>query len=520
MLPLPPHNDISSNTSGFSVRSGRRGFSLIQALVVLVWVTVPFLVALAVPKDDMNAYFMAIVGFLALLSFGVYSIWFGLTESLLIGLIFITNSAFVDHAYLPRVPLLGGNFYLSDYYLLLATSIVVLLAERKKTRVLGTYHRYFVLFACAMTFSSVLGLIRGAEVHYVLRELHPLVYYPLALFIAIQAVQGRGALPRILVVSTGIVLVSCGATLWQLFLTPDFQFMTFAAPVYGLAEGEVLDARLIRPPSDWLFLTFFLLSVATYPRWKERRFLVSIIVLLDAICIMLGYSRTMFAAIIAALAFLALIRKRKIGPFLWSLTKTTVATAGILFLIYSAVNATAPAYTDAFKRRILGSFETSLLDSDEPFLLGSRVYETQMAIDHIIEHPILGLGTGAEYRDILPFELSQSEVSENPEDGRHFMHNAYIFAWMKYGLLGGLAMGMIAWHFLKETWFLARQPGAQSLLPQGILTVFAGFAIANVAAPSFFATPAGPTILSIMAAVIEVQSKQLARPPVSVAAQN
>src|SRR5208283_1229155 len=94
--------------------------TVLQTLVVGLWATVPFAIALAAPKEDMNAYFLAAIATLALLCFALYAISFGLTEALLVGLIFITNSAFVDHAYLPRVSLLGGTLFLSDYYIVLA----------------------------------------------------------------------------------------------------------------------------------------------------------------------------------------------------------------------------------------------------------------------------------------------------------------------------------------------------------------------------------------------------------------
>ena len=479
----------------------------VQALIVLVWVTVPFAVALVAPKDDKNDYFIATIAVLALVSFCLYAISFGLTEALAVGLIFITNSAFVDYAYLPRVPLLGGSFFLSDYYVVLAAACVFLVAKRGEGKLFGSYQKHFCVFAAAVAFSTLLGLYEKAEVHYVLRELHPLIYYPLGFFIATRALERPGAKPRILIATTGIVFVSCIATVWQLGLTPQFQFMTFASPVFGLAEGEVLNAQLIRPPSDWLFVGFLLVAVATYSYWRKRKVLMLAIVALDVLCILLGYSRTMFIAILGALTLLGFVRKRRILPFMWSSAKTIAVVIVFLTVIYSTVNAIAPGYSEAFQRRILGSLATSVVDSDEPFLLGSRVYETQMAIEHIVEHPFIGLGAGTAYREVLPFEFSQTEVSENPEDARHFMHDVYLFVWMKYGLWGALSAAWLVSHFVREAWILARQSGDQALLYQGLLIAFTGFAIANFAAPGFVALPSTPTLVSLMAAIVEVGNR-------------
>ncbi len=149
--PLMPSSLPASGNAAFS--------AVLQALIVGLWVTVPFAIALAAPQDDMNAYFLAAIAALGVLCFAVYAISFGLTEALLVGLIFITNSAFVDHAYLPRVPLLGGNLYLSDYYLVLASGSILMFGKRREGRLLGTYHKYFLILASAIALSVLLGLI-------------------------------------------------------------------------------------------------------------------------------------------------------------------------------------------------------------------------------------------------------------------------------------------------------------------------------------------------------------------------
>src|ERR1700745_1595873 len=95
--------------------SGADMGAVFQAAIASAWVTVPFAVVLATSKDAASIYFLAAIAVLAFVSFTVYALWFGFAETLLIGLIFITNSAFADPAYLPRVSIGGGNLFLCDY---------------------------------------------------------------------------------------------------------------------------------------------------------------------------------------------------------------------------------------------------------------------------------------------------------------------------------------------------------------------------------------------------------------------
>src|SRR5262249_42068794 len=136
------------------------------------------------------------------------------------------------------------------------------------------------------------------------------------------------------------------------------------------------------------------------------------------------------------------------------------------------IGAIAPQYWEAFEDRVVSSLTTNALKSDDPWTFGSRLYEIQTAIGHIGEHPVVGLGVGMVYRDILPFEYMQTEVRENPEDAVRYMHNTYVYFLMKYGLLGALAAVLVMSRFVRRAWVLARGQQAEAVLYTGVLASF------------------------------------------------
>jgi O-Antigen ligase len=421
-----------------------------------------------------------------------------------VGLVFITNSGFADHAFLPTVSFMGGNLFLSDGFVLAGAAIVLVIESGRGQRLLPEYGWQTAVLCLTIACSVLVGQFNGADLHYTLRELHCLVYYPLAFFLAVRAFRRPEAIPRFLIASAVILAISCIATIWQLLLLSRFQFMTHAGAAFGLALDETLDAKSIRPPSQWLFLVFILMAVSTYHLWRRHRRAIIVLMVLDIFCIFIGYSRTIFVAIAGGLLALGVTRSANAGAFIKKVSKGGVIALLILVMLRFVISEIAPGYWSAFEERVVSSFTASALDSDEPWVVGSRLYETEMAINHIENHPILGIGIGTPYRDILLFEYTQAEVAENPDDGRHFIHNTYLYILMKCGIPGVLAVGWAVWTMLRRNWLLTRNVTIRSGIPQGLLASFVGLGIANLVAPGFIATPATPVLVGIMAALIEV----------------
>ncbi len=434
---------------------------------------------------------------------------FGLPEALLMGLVFMTNSAFADPVFLPRFPLGGGSLFLSDFYLILAFLLMWMSPAWKSQHFPFSYRKHFIVLGAAIAVSVCIALARGAETRYILRELHFLVYYPLTIFFVLCAIRSTEAELRLISVITGVVFISALATFWQVALIGRFEFMTFASPVYDLAGAE-LDALRIRPPSQWLFVCFLAGCIGAYKLWRKQKALMFALVTLVTICLLLGYSRTYVLGLAAGLGLIFFARKQNLSASIKTGIKFLFAAVIFCVILRATMMKVAPQYWEAFEDRIVAPLTTGALQSNGPWEFAGRLYELQSAMKHITEHPILGLGVGMEYRDILPFEYLQAEVHENPDDAAHYMHNTYIYFWMKYGLLGVLAAVRILVYFLSRAWALARGTGSQAVLFLGVLAAFGALASSNLVAPSFLLdSPAAPTLVGLMAGLVELEHQGL-----------
>ncbi len=457
-------------------------------------------------SDATNIFFIW-VEVLSTIAFAVLVIRFTLREATLYGLVFLTNSAFVDPAFLPRLPFGGGNFFLSDAYLFAAVLLVVFSGRRAGDLIPVHYRKCFLVFGGTILIAALIGLSRGADSHYVLRELHYLPYYPLTMILVLHAVRSLEEQDRLLKFVTAIVVVSAIGSFLQLAVADHFQFMSYASPAFSL-EGEQTGAFRVRPPSQWLFLVFLVGALGTYPLWRRKRGLMLGALTLLLLALFLGYSRSYFLALAAGITMIVLLKSKHWKSRLRH-AALVLAVVSVGFLILGlAIQKISPEYWSAFEDRIISSFTPA--ESDALWEFGSRLYEIEMATEHIRQHPILGLGAGMPYRDVLPFEYRQAEISENPDDAMHYMHDIYLYFWMKYGFIGVLAGGWIVLLFLKRAWLLTRSDGREAILFTGIVASFLALAASNLVSPSFVDSAAAPTLVGVMAGLVELGHQRLA----------
>ncbi len=68
-----------------------------------------------------------------------------------------------------------------------------------------------------------------------------------------------------------------------------------------------------------------------------------------------------------------------------------------------------------------------------------RIFESQVAFNHIKQNPILGYGLGYEVSDPVSMSLEWSEVEVQPS----LVHNTYLWIWLKMGIFGLLSFASL-----------------------------------------------------------------------------
>lgn len=148
-------------------------------------------------------------------------------------------------------------------------------------------------------------------------------------------------------------------------------------------------------------------------------------------------------------------------------------------------------YVAAYGDRITDTLVLQGSPSDQN--LAYRVYETRHALAHVGAHPILGIGLENPYRPPL-----------YPSDqGLTFIHNSYLWIWLKTGILGLLPflwflIGLIVYG-LKE-WRNISDPLLRAT-GLGLTLAFVGLAFSNLVAP-FFVQDWGSAMFGVAAGII------------------
>ncbi|MDN3515540.1 MAG: O-antigen ligase family protein [Candidatus Brocadia sp.] len=118
----------------------------------------------------------------------------------------------------------------------------------------------------------------------------------------------------------------------------------------------------------------------------------------------------------------------------------------------------------------LGMISYSAIESDNS--LKWRVYETDMALKAIKKSPFIGYGLGYKYHEEKKFMF---------KDAGYYIHNNYLFLWMKMGCFGLVAMGFFIFGLIKEALFIYKNYNKNDIL-RGIAISTVCFTVARIPA--------------------------------------
>jgi len=177
---------------------------------------------------------------------------------------------------------------------------------------------------------------------------------------------------------------------------------------------------------------------------KDRRFRLVhyLLILLLGIAIVTTVGRNLLVSFVIALTVLAMIlRKTKLSRLAVDLSVVVIiALFGIAVLTLLGAEGGLLQYFSEYRDRTSRMFSGAILSPQENLLI--RWDEIKYAWQQIAQHPVIGIGFHTSYRP--QFNLYEKVANT------HYLHNAYLWIWLKTGLLGLIAFLWLSLRYLSR----------------------------------------------------------------------
>ncbi|HEV2776016.1 MAG TPA: O-antigen ligase family protein [Solirubrobacteraceae bacterium] len=318
------------------------------------------------------------------------------------------------------------------------------------------------LWLVASVFGGAVGLARGNDLVLLTGQLLPALTFAAAF------------------VAAGPLLAQLGPVRWPLTLAALGVVLGLPGIIHEASwVFGFVDAELVRflDPSALVCVTALVLVVGLVLR--ERPGLGLAVALALAVLVLLTFTRSYWlGAVVAILLLIATQAVARLGPGATRrpTRRRALAIAGTMGLIAVAavgvanVTGAAGLVADRLEGPAEGAMDSSRV---------VRVFELKAAWEQVRRHPVAGLGAGGEYAT-----LSQDGSDLIVYGRSNFIHNAYLYLPLKFGLVGFMAALALLFGL---GWAVAR--GFRVAYRSGAVwdathaATFAGLCAASVTAP-------------------------------------
>jgi O-antigen ligase len=386
--------------------------------------------------------------------------------------ILVSVATAIDTPAPPPVVLSGLQFFPAE--LLLWASVACLmfmsnplrgvwgaLAARRESVALGA-------FLLAVLGGLAVGVAHGASVHEAAFDMRLMLFYA-AFWPALAALafpSSRTMVFRLVAVSVVAVVVLQAA---QVIVGP-------ATSLFWIAPSDVSSALTsdtngflrVRPPGLTMVYVAAAFSLACL-LWGPRRHRLAAWVMSGVTLtgVTLSLNRNMLIGLALGLSVAALVALQR---------RRFVVMVATLVLVFTSL---VTIGNSAVGSNAVGSRIESITNYSElkTQTLDDRYYENRIATAKIHEHPILGLGWGPPYGAVITSSHDGFVVTQE----RSFMHEQYLWIWMRAGLVGllalltALAFGL--WNGLR--WFRARWAADDGWLGAGVVVALVALAASS-----------------------------------------
>ncbi|MCU0425993.1 MAG: O-antigen ligase family protein [Candidatus Kapabacteria bacterium] len=258
---------------------------------------------------------------------------------------------------------------------------------------------------------------------------------------------------------TAGVFIFIGATnLWQ--------YVKAASNV--LYAYQVWTSRKMLNTHIFLCATVLCSMGALYASTRKARLGMLCLTAFYAIVVLVSFSRGFWiSGMVGIIATLWLIDKRKVA------TVALYSLLGGIFVLF-AIQILFPERAALIIKVIQSRFASSAAGTQDLSLL-ARIYETRVVVDVLLQYILGGVGLGAAFTIFDPLERYYTRVT--------FIHNGYLYIWVKLGLPFFLAFYGAWAYMMRRAYTLARQKKnapLQRILAAGAFGSLVAFTLLNV----------------------------------------
>jgi O-antigen ligase len=391
----------------------------------------------------------------------------------------------VDMLALPQVGFSSLRFTLAEMLLWISIACLAFLPRDVRRLLVNLLTRresvIMMVFLAAVVGGVAVGVENGASLHEATLDMRYMLFYA-AFWPALAALsRGRGLLFKL--VSAGVVLVVVLQTL-QVIVGPSTHFFVIASSdLKGTLTSDETGFLRVRPPgltAIYIVSAFALARVLWGP--ARRRMLGWGLTAVSLTGVILSLNRNMLLGLVLGLAAAALVAPQR---------HRVVVLAASLSLVLACFSLVAQSShslnSNTVVARVASIANYSGLKTQT---LNDRYYENTIALQRIRAHPIAGLGWGPDYGAVL-LHWDDGFVLSQP---RSFMHEQYLWIWMRAGIIGLLTLtAMLAFGIWNGArWCRARHGKGDAWLGAGVVvSLVAMAASSNVA---IYLTPPDSTV--------------------------
>jgi hypothetical protein len=375
------------------------------------------------------------------------------------------------------------------------------LASRRESLVMG-------VFVAAVIGGLAVGMENGAGFHAALFDVRSMLFY-VAFWPALVALStNRGQVFTlvgagvVLVVILQILQVIVGPSTHLFFVSASDVASTFSSSTGSALASDSTGFLRVRPPG---LTTVYIVSAFALARvlWgpARHRLLAWGMAAASVTGVILSLNRNMLLGLVLGLCAGALVAPRK-DRFVVLVLALGLGVSTVAVLAQGTGIGSNPVLSRISSITNYSGLKTQTLND--------RYYENHIALQRIRDHPIGGLGWGPDYGAVLVTSDNGVPVSTP----RPFMHEQYLWIWMRAGIVGLLALitSLIFGIWNGARWCRGRRAESDAWIGAGVVVSLVALAASSNVA--IYLTPPDSIVPLVgVLALAAVLRRDLAREP-------